>query len=120
MGLEIVQVDAFTDRPFAGNPAAVCLLAEEADPAWMQAVASEMNLSETAFLLPEGPPGAYGLRWFTPTVEVELHAQLTARDFYARAGYVAEGEEFDDAGIPHVLMRRPLSAPPPSPVMDSS
>ncbi len=45
--------------------------------------------------------------------EVELHAQLTARDFYARAGYVAEGEEFEDAGIPHVLMRRPLTAPPP-------
>jgi predicted GNAT family N-acyltransferase len=44
--------------------------------------------------------------------EVELHAQLTARDFYARAGYVAEGGEFEDAGIPHVLMRRPLTAPP--------
>jgi predicted GNAT family N-acyltransferase len=45
--------------------------------------------------------------------EMELHAQLTARDFYARAGYVAEGEEFEDAGIPHVLMRRPLTAPSP-------
>ena len=50
--LPLHQVDAFAERPFTGNPAAVCLLAEEADPAWMQAVAFEMNLSETAFLLP--------------------------------------------------------------------
>jgi PhzF family phenazine biosynthesis protein len=70
------QVDAFTDRPFGGNPAAVCWLESEADPIWMQSVASEMNLSETAFVrrLPEG----LELRWFTPTVEVDLcgHATL--------------------------------------------
>jgi predicted PhzF superfamily epimerase YddE/YHI9 len=72
------QIDAFTDRPFAGNPAAVCLLQEEADPAWMQAVAAEMNLSETAFLVPRGQ--SFGLRWFTPRVEVDLcgHATLAA------------------------------------------
>lgn len=71
-------IDAFADRPFAGNPAAVCLLREEADPAWMQAVAAEMNLSETAFLVPRGQ--SFGLRWFTPRVEVELcgHATLAA------------------------------------------
>src|SRR5919202_4665281 len=51
MSLPIVQVDAFTDRPFAGNPAAVCVLPVAADAAWMQAVAREMNLSETAFLV---------------------------------------------------------------------
>jgi len=70
------QVDAFTNRPFGGNPAAICWLESEADPQWMQAVASEMNLSETAFVrqLPEG----LELRWFTPTVEVDLcgHATL--------------------------------------------
>ena len=90
-GLPLHQVDAFTERAFAGNPAAVCLLAEEADPAWMQAVASEMNLSETAFLLPEGPPGAYGLRWFTPAVEVELcgHATLASAHVLWSTGSVA-------------------------------
>src|SRR6266699_1524031 len=78
MGLAIVQVDAFTDTPFAGNPAAVCLLPEARDEGWMQDVAREMNLSETAFLHPEGD--AYRLRWFTPAVEVDLcgHATLAA------------------------------------------
>src|SRR5216683_5576405 len=78
MGLPILQVDAFTDRPFAGNPAAVCILPGPAKPAWMQNVAREMNLSETAFLHPER--GGYRLRWFTPPVEVDLcgHATLAA------------------------------------------
>lgn len=70
------QVDAFTDRPFAGNPAAVCWLENEADSRWMQAVAAEMNLSETAFVRRLGDD--FELRWFTPTVEVDLcgHATL--------------------------------------------
>ena len=70
------QVDAFTDRPFGGNPAAVCWLQSEADTSWMQAVAGEMNLSETAFVRPLGD--IYELRWFTPTMEVDLcgHATL--------------------------------------------
>ena len=74
----IVQVDAFTDRPFAGNPAAVCLLTSPADPAWMQDIAREMNLAETAFLVP-GSDG-YDLRWFTPSTEVDLcgHATLAS------------------------------------------
>jgi PhzF family phenazine biosynthesis protein len=78
MPLQIVQVDAFTDQPFAGNPAAVCVLPQPATEAWMQAVALEMNLSETAFLVKE--PEGYHLRWFTPTVEVDLcgHATLAA------------------------------------------
>ena len=78
MGLQIVQVDAFADRPFAGNPAAVCVLPAPRDEAWMQAVAREMNLSETAFLHPEN--GDYRLRWFTPGAEVALcgHATLAS------------------------------------------
>jgi PhzF family phenazine biosynthesis protein len=78
MGQAIVQVDAFTDRPFAGNPAAVCILPAARDEAWMQDVAREMNLSETAFLHPRG--GEWDLRWFTPACEVDLcgHATLAA------------------------------------------
>ncbi len=71
-------VDAFTDRPFAGNPAAVCLLSAPGKERWMQQVAMEMNLSETAFLVPAGDD--FALRWFTPTVEVDLcgHATLAS------------------------------------------
>ncbi len=77
MGQPVVFVDAFTDRPFAGNPAAVCVLERAADEGWMQAVAAEMNLSETAFLLPRAP-SEFDLRWFTPLIEVDLcgHATL--------------------------------------------
>ncbi|KUM99877.1 oxidoreductase [Streptomyces yokosukanensis] len=81
-------VDAFTDRPFAGNPAGVCLLDTPADAAWMQQVAAEFNLSETAFVHPVGED-TYGLRWFTPTVEVDLcgHATLaTAHVLYTAHG----------------------------------
>lgn len=81
--IPIYQIDAFTDKPFGGNPAAVCVLSEEYDDPRLQAIAAEMNLSETAFLSPteEGPLSeqtAFGLRWFTPTVEVPLcgHATL--------------------------------------------
>ena len=78
MGLEIIQVDAFTDRPFGGNPAAVCVLPEMPGESWMQNVAREMNLSETAFLCRERD--GFRLRWFTPTVEVDLcgHATLAS------------------------------------------
>src|SRR5881409_2823868 len=78
MGLRIVQVDAFASRPFTGNPAAVCILPAPQDERWMQDVAREMNLAETAFLHPENE--GYRLRWFTPTVEVALcgHATLAS------------------------------------------
>jgi len=78
MGLQIVQVDAFANRPFGGNPAGVCILAEPRDERWMQDVAREMNIAETAFLHPENE--GYRLRWFTPTVEVALcgHATLAS------------------------------------------
>lgn len=77
--MRIFQVDAFADRPFTGNPAAVCLLEEDRDDGWMQAMAAEMNLSETAFVTGPGP-GRFGLRWFTPTTEVDLcgHATLAS------------------------------------------
>jgi len=78
MTIPIVQVDAFTDRAFAGNPAAVCLLDGPRDERWMQNVAREMNLSETAFLSLRSD--GYDLRWFTPTAEVDLcgHATLAS------------------------------------------
>ncbi|MFE1172858.1 PhzF family phenazine biosynthesis protein [Streptomyces sp. NPDC058773] len=81
-------VDAFTDRPFAGNPAGVCLLDAPADAAWMQRVAAELNLSETAFVH-RTAENTYGLRWFTPTVEVDLcgHATLaTAHVLHTTGG----------------------------------
>ena len=72
------QVDAFTDRPFGGNPAAVCLLPVARDAEWMQLVAAEMNLAETAFLIRR--PDGFTLRWFTPSCEVDLcgHATLAS------------------------------------------
>jgi PhzF family phenazine biosynthesis protein len=78
MGLKVFQVDAFTDRPFAGNPAAVVLLPEEREERWMRDVAREMNLSETAFLLRQGD--GHSIRWFTPAIEVDLcgHATLAS------------------------------------------
>jgi PhzF family phenazine biosynthesis protein len=76
MRCPIFVVDAFTDRPFAGNPACVCVLQEDAPDSWLANVAREMNLSETAFLRASGE--VWNLRWFTPTVEVDLcgHATL--------------------------------------------
>ncbi|MCG7921059.1 MAG: PhzF family phenazine biosynthesis protein [Candidatus Thiodiazotropha lotti] len=79
MSNSIYIVDAFTHHPFQGNPAAVCLLDQPVDTAWMQSVASEVNLSDTAFLLPMDD-GEWNLRWFTPRREVDLcgHATLAA------------------------------------------
>lgn len=85
------QVDAFADRPFAGNPAAVCLLDAPADAAWMQAVAREMNLSETAFVHPAAD--GFGLRWFTPSLEVDLcgHATVATAHVLWETGRLARG-----------------------------
>jgi predicted PhzF superfamily epimerase YddE/YHI9 len=79
MALDLMVVDAFTEEPFKGNPAAVAILEAFPDNALMQAVAREMNLSETAFVVPRAD-GDYDLRWFTPTTEVDLcgHATLAA------------------------------------------
>lgn len=82
MAVSLLQVDAFTAEPFGGNPAAVCVLPSAQPEGWMQRVAAEMNLSETAFLVPLGddPAQGYHLRWFTPTTEVDLcgHATLAS------------------------------------------
>lgn len=90
--LTIHHVDAFTDRPFSGNPAAVCLLPAPRDDAWMQDLAREMNLSETAFLLARAD--GYGLRWFTPTIEVDLcgHATLASAHVLWEEGLLARRE----------------------------
>jgi len=85
----IYQVDAFTDTPFRGNPAAVCLLDDEREADWMQAVAAEMNLSETAFARPLSD--GFELRWFTPTTEVNLcgHATLATAHVLWETGRLA-------------------------------
>jgi predicted PhzF superfamily epimerase YddE/YHI9 len=79
MPIPISVVDAFSDRPFRGNPAGVCLPHRDMDSEWMQSVAAEMNLAETAFLRAR-EPDEFDLRWFTPRVEVDLcgHATLAS------------------------------------------
>ena len=93
MGLKITQVDAFTSQPFRGNPAAVSILPHPRDGSWMQLVAREMNLSETAFLHRQN--SGYGLRWFTPTVEVALcgHATLASAHVLWEQGLLSSGEQ---------------------------
>lgn len=124
----ITQVDAFTDRPFAGNPAAVCILREAADEAWMRAVAREMNLSETAFLYPH--EDGYRLRWFTPAVEVDLcgHATLAGAHvlweegrlapdaqahFYTRSGLLTARRRDGWIELDFPARREAPSVPPP-------
>src|SRR6059036_2201335 len=93
MGQTITQVDAFTAIPFAGNPAAVCILPGPGDEGWMQNVAREMNLSETAFLHKQAE--GYNLRWFTPAVEVELcgHATLASAHVLWEIGLLEPGQQ---------------------------
>jgi PhzF family phenazine biosynthesis protein len=87
-GQRFSQIDAFTDRPFSGNPAAVCLLPAPRDAGWMQQVASEMNLAETAFLVRRAE--GYDLRWFTPAAEVDLcgHATLASAHLLWEEGHL--------------------------------
>lgn len=93
MPIPVYQVDAFTEKPFAGNPAAVCFLSGPAAGEWMKDVAAEMNLPETAFL----PPLEDGFewRWFTPTVEVSLcgHATLASAHALWESGRLAPGRQ---------------------------
>lgn len=90
--MRLFQVDAFADDVFGGNPAAVCLLGEPAGAGWMQSVAGEMNLSETAFVEPG--VDCYALRWFTPVAEVGLcgHATLASAHILYETGLVGPGE----------------------------
>lgn len=93
MVLSIVQVDAFTATPFAGNPAAVCVLPEFRDDRWMQNVAMEMNLAETAFLARQ--VDGFNLRWFTPAAEVDLcgHATLASAHVLWEMGHLSPDEQ---------------------------
>ena len=88
----LIQVDAFTHTPFSGNPAAVCLLTEPQEDIWMQKVAQEMNLSETAFILPQAD--GFSLRWFTPAVEVPLcgHATLASAHVLWSEGHLPSNQ----------------------------
>src|SRR3954447_6024138 len=88
MGQSVVQVDAFTSKPFAGNPAAVCVLSGPAEAGWMQDVAREMNLSETAYVHREAD--GYRLRWFTPVSEEDLcgHATLATAHVLWEEGHL--------------------------------
>ena len=88
--MRIVQVDAFTNKPFAGNPAAVCVTPEPREETWMRDVAREMNLSETAFLVPNGD--GFHLRWFTPAIEVALcgHATLASAHVLWQDGHLPQ------------------------------
>ena len=72
MSVSLTWVDAFTDTPFAGNPAGVCLLEEPLPAATMQSLATELGIAETAFVTPTSAPGTFGLRWFSPLVEIDL------------------------------------------------
>ncbi|CAN7542053.1 PhzF family phenazine biosynthesis protein [Paenibacillus sp. LjRoot153] len=93
MTLIIYVVDAFTDKVFNGNPAAVCLTAEPLDEELMQRIASEMNLSETAFMFPQ--QGGYSLRWFTPSSEVDLcgHATLASAHMLWETGMLLQNQQ---------------------------
>lgn len=93
MSTRVFQVDAFADRVFAGNPAGVCLLEAFPEDPWMQLVAREMNLAETAFLCRAGD--GFDLRWFTPTVEVDLcgHATLASAHYLWEEGILDPGQE---------------------------
>jgi PhzF family phenazine biosynthesis protein len=105
----IIQVDAFTDRPFRGNPAAVCVMESPQDEQWMQSIAQEMNLSETAFLLKqEQQDQSYRLRWFTPTTEVPLcgHATLASAHVLWTEGYASTGQSIQFATKSGLLTAR--------------
>jgi PhzF family phenazine biosynthesis protein len=96
MGPKIFKVDAFTEKPFSGNPAAVCILLKKRGKVWMQSIAREMNLSETAFLVRKGQrKDGYDLRWFTPLVEVDLcgHATLASAHILFERGYLKREEQ---------------------------
>ncbi|RAI93998.1 PhzF family phenazine biosynthesis protein [Algoriphagus yeomjeoni] len=94
MKLSIVTIDAFTKKPFSGNPAAVCLLENELTADQMQMIAIEMNLSETAFISRTTHDDSFGLRWFTPAAEVDLcgHATLASAYWMVESGLVNPGD----------------------------
>lgn len=133
MAVRAFKVDAFAEKPFVGNPAGVCLLAEPREAGWMQAVAREMNLAETAFLRRSGP--GFEIRWFTPAVEVELcgHATLASAHVLWETGTLRPDEQarFQSMSGPLAASRRgdlveldfpatpPVAAAPPPGLLDA-
>lgn len=123
MPIEIFTIDAFAEQPFQGNPAAVCFLPEARDDAFMQAVAREMNLSETAFLVARDD--GYSLRWFTPAVEIDLcgHATLASAHALWQSGrlpatetarfHTRSGELLANRRDDHIELDFPATAPAP-------
>jgi PhzF family phenazine biosynthesis protein len=128
MTIPLFHVDAFTDKPFAGNPAAVCILTDQRPDAWMQQVGAEVNLSETAFVQRQGD--SFRLRWFTPKVEVDLcgHATLASAHvlweeghaqpdeiirFHTRSGVLTatRNADFIELDFP-LIPEEPTTAPP--------
>lgn len=89
--IPLYQVDAFTNEVFGGNPAAICPLESWLDDETLQAIAVENNLSETAFIVPDG--GDFHLRWFTPGAEVDLCGHATLATSYVIANYLEPGRE---------------------------
>lgn len=124
----ITQVDAFTDEAFRGNPAAVCILDGAAGARWMQNVAAEMNLSETAFLHPRDE--GYNLCWFTPVTEVDLcgHATLASAHVLWEEGHLSGNAEARFHTLSGVLtvrrqdpwMEMDFPAEPPQPTISPS
>jgi len=127
--MRIHQVDAFTNVPFGGNPAAVCLLESARNDRWMQAVAREMNLSETAFLTRRKGSDGFDLRWFTPALEVDLcgHATLASAHvlwetgalphdaearFHTRSGLLTARQDGTWIAMDFPSLPARLSAPP--------
>lgn len=94
MKIPLAVIDAFTNKPFSGNPAGVCLLEESLLAEQMQSIAMEMNLSETAFVEKTSEHGVFNLRWFTPTLEIDLcgHATLASAFWMLKSGWAHEGE----------------------------
>ena len=103
MKIPIFQVDAFSERPFSGNPAAVCILEEEKDEDWLRCMAAEINLSETAYIWKI--KNGFLLRWFTPKMEVDLcgHATLASAHILWEAGYLKIGDIAEFSTLSGVL-----------------
>ena len=124
MGTPLIWVDAFSDTPFRGNPAAICLLDAPLPEATMQSLAFELGLAETAYVVPR-PDGDHDLRWFTPTVEIPLcgHATLASAHALFETGRAIDTVTFHTLSGPLTCSRRPggdvemdFPAVPPTPV----
>ena len=117
MSIPITWVDAFSEVAFGGNPAAVCVLREPLDDGRMQSIAFELGIAETAYLTPTDDPTTFGLRWFSPAVEIDLcgHATLASAHALRESGH---GRRRGAADLPHA--QRGRCAPPSTATASSS